>query len=1073
MLRDNIFGNIKGQAQRAGFFGNVNLNKPLLQDQVKRVPLFGDRTLISNPVQRENIVYKTKEEIESGYQKFVPLYSKISLFSSEDQRNFVHLNISNSNLVGQGSINDTRMGPTINGIVAGGDRINSRCDDCSFLNCQGHSSYIDFHQWVYNPITIKDVISILSCVCNSCGDFLISDDVYYAQGFNKLSQKKALKKMADYCKQGKILCFRGDDGKSERCIANPVYISSQAKTNGIISIRISNKIDKRLVRAEAKLTLSPESAATILSSISDFGAKRLKFSAGIKPIVLMLRGMLCPPNVIRPLTMSDGKPKNNTLTTLIHDIIRKVESNDAKPQDIYILLYRLIFRQKQQHSSAKPRAGEEITIINTIQGKQGHVRSSMSGKRNNNAGRTVANPHDPLDFSEVGLPIKWNSTLVKNVKIQLHNIEYLYSLLEKGQINTVIDQQTRKKTRPNRNTILKVGDYVERWLQDGDSVCDNRQPTLHRYSFLQYTVKFVEAQTHCNHSAVLALKNCDYDGDENNTWVIQYTEPEAEAEQIVSVVENEISTGKNCPGVGLVLHGIVGSYILTGKDVIIYDELFEELLRIIKYNDQLSTLYSRLAKYGVNPRSGRALLSALFPEDFDYKFKDFEIKEGIVLNPIERNGSIEASRANKKIMGAENRSIIQELHKFYGNEGKYYIQRFLSDAPRVIGRFMDEYGFTIGLKDCVFIGEKDGVEFDAAEELIKPMIAEIEIELISIGGPKTDPLEEEFRKLRINETVDKAKAAGEALVQKLYTVDNNFAVACAIKIGSIEYGSMAKGNTGNLGQMGASAAEQFVSGDRPEPQMSEGTRSSCCRDPGDQSASANGYVKESYMKGSTPEGHWFIMKATREGLLNTANKTSEMGTIAKRMGKVQENKIIGHDFSVRNTIGNMLAPVHNGGYKTDAMIMLNSATGQTGFIDVAVVADHLNRERGFIRKELNIGIVAGLDAYSKMENKNDKILGDFPDFSTFKPKPSKFINLDIPNVNTRLGRFERSRVIQTRAEQINEGRPPRIDTTDMTKASKIAEAEYRQGLLDDMMIVRTYSDNSNEMVPASLDYIWA
>src|SRR5690606_30858672 len=107
-------------------------------------------------------------------------------------------------------------------------------------------------------------ILVLTCVCNSCGDFLITEDVYYAKGFHKMSQKKALKAMADYCKQGSLLCFRKHDGKSERCIANPIYISSQAKTNGIISIKLSNKIDKRLVRAEAKLTLSPDKAASIL-----------------------------------------------------------------------------------------------------------------------------------------------------------------------------------------------------------------------------------------------------------------------------------------------------------------------------------------------------------------------------------------------------------------------------------------------------------------------------------------------------------------------------------------------------------------------------------------------------------------------------------------------------------------------------------------------------------------------------------------------------------------------------------------------------------------------------------------
>ena len=222
---------------------------------------------------------------------------------------------------------------------------------------------------------------------------------------------------------------------------------------------------------------------------------------------------------------------------------------------------------------------------------------------------------------------------------------------------------------------------MERHLQNGDRIVANRQPTLHRQSMMSYEVVLGPELTIGIHISNTTPMNCDFDGDEGNVWNPQDFEVEAEADILMNVKNNIMSSEANRPIMGLVMNSISGAYLMTRSDTMIDDVLFSELIGMIVRCTWLPTLYSRLMKYGVHPRSGRALFSALLPENFYYNQKGILVMEGILIQ----------GQLKKSHVGTSNRSIIQELWKNYGAQTT---SDFFTNATWIINKWLIERGFS-------------------------------------------------------------------------------------------------------------------------------------------------------------------------------------------------------------------------------------------------------------------------------------------------------------------------------------------------------------------------------------------
>jgi len=63
---------------------------------------------------------------------------------------------------------------------------------------------------------------------------------------------------------------------------------------------------------------------------------------------------------------------------------------------------------------------------------------------------------------------------------------------------------------------LKIGDIVERHLENGDVVLFNRQPSLHRVSIMAHKARVMPNRTFRFNECVCTPYNADFDGDEMN-----------------------------------------------------------------------------------------------------------------------------------------------------------------------------------------------------------------------------------------------------------------------------------------------------------------------------------------------------------------------------------------------------------------------------------------------------------------------------------------------------------------------------------------------------------------------------
>ncbi|KAJ6682287.1 DNA-DIRECTED RNA polymerase [Salix koriyanagi] len=74
----------------------------------------------------------------------------------------------------------------------------------------------------------------------------------------------------------------------------------------------------------------------------------------------------------------------------------------------------------------------------------------------------------------------------------------------------------------------------------------------------------------------------------------------------------------------------------------------------------------------------------------------------------------------------------------------------------------------------------------------------------------------------------------------------------------------------------------------------------------DYGPESRGFVENSYLRGLTPQEFFFHAMGGREGLIDTAVKTSETGYIQRRLVKAMEDIMVKYDGTVRNSLGDVI-----------------------------------------------------------------------------------------------------------------------------------------------------------------------
>ena len=660
-----------------------------------------------------------------------------------------------------------------------------------------------------------------------------------------------------------------------------------------------------------------------------------------RPEWMILTVLPVPPVTARPsITLDNGQRSEDDLTHKLVDIIRInqrfMENREAgAPQliieDLWELLqYHVTTFVDNEISGTPParhRSGRPLkTLSQRLKGKEGRFRGSLSGKRVNFSARTVISPDPTLSLNEVGVPDRVAKEMTQTLNVTERNVEEARQYVRNGPeahpgANYVRRPDGRRLKVTEKNCAelaekVEAGWEVNRHLVDGDIVIFNRQPSLHRMSIMAHEVVVMPYKTFRLNTVVCPPYNADFDGDEMNMHALQNEEARAEARVLMRVQEQILSPRFGGNIIGAIQDHISGTYLLTHTNPEFSEAQALDLLRATRVDelpdpdgvDEDDTAYW----------TGQTLFSELLPEDLSLQFRS-STGDNVV---IERGQLVEGT-IDEDAVGAFGGEVVDTLTKEYGEtRARVFINEIASLAMRAIMHF----GFSIGIDDeSIPPAAEEQVDeaINSAYERVQELIETYEAgELESLPGRGVD----ETLEMKIMQTLGKARdSAGEIADQ--HFGDDNPAVVMAR--------SGARGSMLNLTQMAGSVGQQAVRGERINRGYEDRTLAHYREH--DLSAEAHGFVENSYRAGLTPEEFFFHAMGGREGLVDTAVRTSKSGYLQRRLINALSELEAQYDGTVRDTSGRIVQFE----FGEDGTSPIKVGSGEGDGIDVDGIADRV------------------------------------------------------------------------------------------------------------------------------------
>jgi len=795
-----------------------------------------------------------------------------------------------------------------------------RCKTCGQRvgkdKCPGHFGHIDLAMPVIHVGLIKTIRNCLRSTCRECGHLLLTDkqrDEY----FKELKRYNQEERNTTYLLKQVIK----DCVKAEKC-------TRCGREVGKI------ELDKPTSLRENGKKLTPSEVREWLEKIPDEALPLLDINKkSARPEWMILTVLPVPSVTVRPsVTLQSGERSEDDLTHKLVDVIRinqrLQENRDAgAPQliveDLWELLqYHITTYLDNQTSGIPParhRSGRPLkTLAQRLKGKEGRFRSNLSGKRVNFSARTVISPDPNLSINELGVPIIMAEELTVPVRVTSHNIDWCKQIIKQKYlgsadhdeyipgVNYVVRETDGMKRRikvaeKNAEDVaekLELGSTIERQLMNGDIALFNRQPSLHRMSMMAHRVKVVPDKTFRFNLCVCPPYNADFDGDEMNLHLIQGEEAKAEAEILMKVQENILSPRFGGAIIGGIHDHISGCFLLTHKDRKIPLDDASHILSSINYDGKN---FKTITENGKKYISGKDVFSALLPKSLNLEYKAkacFNCDTCQAPNcphnayVIVKNGVLKQGIIDENGVGAFKGKILDRIIRDHGMDtGREFIDNFTKLAIASITLF----GFTTGIDDEDIpdeakkqIAEGIGKALKKISGLVKAYEAG---ELESLPGRSL----EETLEMEIMKVTGKTRDMAGEIAGSHLGMDNSAVMMAK---------SGARGSMLNLSQMSGCVGQQAVRGERISRGYQYRTLPHFKR--GDLGASAKGFVASCYKSGLSPTEYFFHSMGGREGLVDTAVRTSRSGYMQRRLINALEDVKVENDGTVRHAGGQII-----------------------------------------------------------------------------------------------------------------------------------------------------------------------
>jgi DNA-directed RNA polymerase I subunit RPA1 len=663
-----------------------------------------------------------------------------------------------------------------------------------------------------------------------------------------------------------------------------------------------------------------------------------------KPInSLFLEFLVVAPNRFRPETKGTGTGTQTYLNIQTVALLRILSINHAlksyedDKNEIYIERYLEMQHAINMYmdSSNWSRQSEKdlAGLRQLLEKKEGLFRLKMMGKRVNYAARSVISPDPYIHTNEIGIPVVFAKTLTFPEPVRENNLEYLRKLVENGPHNhpganiieekdgtkVILDKFSQKQLKSIAARLYTggIGKIVYRHLETGDWLLVNRQPTLHKPSMMAHMARVLPKQTTIRmHYSNCNTYNADFDGDEINLHFFQSQLARSEAKHIASTDYQYTGPTSGKPLRGLIQDHVVSGVLLCSKDTFLERDQYMQLI-FIGTSHLNNTIQIPPCIY--KPKllwSGKQVIStiikALSAGKHQMNLNEKCKVHGGAWGPagkeeerlIIKQGYVCTGILDKNHIGNVEFGLVHAFHELYGETSAAML---LTSLGRVLTMYLQIVGFSCSMDDLILKPEYNKIRLEMGSAIDKQAL-DYTYEILNASNTiSTQKLLSNIEFFLLDNESNR-KELDVKMISLLNVSCSKLQSKCMPfglfkRFPSNSFSAMvitgAKGSTVNHNQISLMLGQQELEG-RRVPLTSLG-RSVPSFDPYDPTPRANGLILDRFLTGIKPQEFFFHCMAGREGLVDTAVKTSRSGYLQRCLIKGLESLVVGYDYTVRDS----------------------------------------------------------------------------------------------------------------------------------------------------------------------------
>ncbi|KAF9387865.1 hypothetical protein CPB97_001922 [Podila verticillata] len=605
-----------------------------------------------------------------------------------------------------------------------------------------------------------------------------------------------------------------------------------------------------------------------------------------------------------------------------------------------------------------------------LEKKEGLFRKHMMGKRVNYAARSVISPDVNIETNEIGIPPVFATKLTFPEPVTHYNVKEMrravingpakwpgaaYVQHEDGALSSLANLSLESRIalanqlltpQENHTGVSTTSPYptrtqpsnkkVYRHLRNGDLLLLNRQPTLHKPSIMAHKARILPGErTIRMHYANCNTYNADFDGDEMNVHFPQNEIARAEAKLIANTDSQYLVPTSGAPLRGLIQDHVVAGVWMTIRGTFFSRSEYQHLLygslrpeidgtgngKILTLpptiwkpvplwtgKDVITTILHNLTinRPPLNMTAGAQVKAQYFGKGGEEE-SIVQVMDGVLVTGV----------LDKAQFGAKSYGLVHSCFEIYGGE---IAGQLLSIFGRLFTRWTQRWAFTCRMDDLRLTPEGDkwrrdlqngGKEIGTKAALKYAKMDGVTVEQLK----KSKKLQNDFKNklevvLRSDEQLAGLDATMKSTVNELTTSVQNACIPNGL-LKKFPHNNMqamtvsgAKGSYVNVTQISCALGQQELEGRRVPIMVSGKSLPSFA--PYDSSARAGGYIAGRFLTGIRPQEYYFHCMAGREGLIDTAVKTSRSGYLQRCLIKHLEGLKVGYDQTVRDSDGSIL-----------------------------------------------------------------------------------------------------------------------------------------------------------------------